>query len=363
VATAGYNIVTGVIASLPALVITLGTTDLIAEGPITDVAITSTPTLTFAEVGATGDTITRSRGSWVSDGFRAGDLVTVSGTASNNVTTDALTTVTALVLTLNTTDLAAEVIGTGPVTIAAGQTKAAWAAAREAAFASVGGGDDGFRLNLDNGGRARMASPFSDWNVRRPAGWFASARQYSHDLHVATWRKSDGPLPAELFDTSGTLVEYDDRADGGAASAARFTSLRTWGNGPSGGFVSRDLTRADDASLLVNQNKADVVNLACTTTQLNTENAAIGQDLVLNDDGTATTDSLAKIQKQVNDALERALLVNATGEGQRASKAVWTPSPADLYNVAEPTMNGVLDLNLNGTVHSVNTAVRIRSGG
>jgi hypothetical protein len=357
------NNVTGVIANLTATVLTFGTTDLANEGPVSNCTAVATPTLTFAEVGGTGDTVTRSRGSWTADGFRVGDLVTFAGTASNNVTTDGITAVTALVMTLNTTDLAAEVIGaTSSVTAVTGQTKAAWAAAREAAMATVTAGDDGFRLDLDLG-KGRFPSPFSAWNFRRPLAWFASAREYSHDLHVATWRKSDGPLPCDLFDSNGTLVEYDDRADGGAASAARFTSARTWGNGPAGGFISQSLTRADDSSLLGHTAKVAVTNLACTTVQINTENAAIGQDLILNDDGTATSDALSRVQKQVQDALDLALLINAKGEGPRASKAVWTPSPNDVYNVAEPTMTGVLDLNLNGTVHSVNTTVRIRSAG
>jgi hypothetical protein len=67
--------------------------------------------LTFAEVGASGDTITRSSGSWLDDGFRVGDVITVAGSASNNISTGVIVTLTALVLTLDSTDLAAE----GPV--------------------------------------------------------------------------------------------------------------------------------------------------------------------------------------------------------------------------------------------------------
>ena len=89
----------------------------------------------------------------------------------------------------------------------------------------------------------------------------------------------------------------------------------------------------------------------------------IGRSLQLNDDGTATTESLAVIASEVNAALDTGLLGNAEGEGPRASKAVWTPDPLDVYNVAEPTMNGVLELVLNGTVHSVATSIRIRANG
>ncbi|MBP9863387.1 MAG: hypothetical protein KBD62_35910, partial [Kofleriaceae bacterium] len=72
---------------------------------------TGAMSVTFAEVGATGDTITRVAGSFVTDGFAVGDWITVTGSASNNVS-GKVTGVSALVLTLDTVDLAAE----GPTT-------------------------------------------------------------------------------------------------------------------------------------------------------------------------------------------------------------------------------------------------------
>jgi hypothetical protein len=352
------NNVTGPIASLSATVITLDTTDLAAE--VTSVAtVVADPGLTFAEVGGTGDTITRSRGSWVSDGFRVGDKIAVTGTASNNITAAAgLTAVTALVLTLDTDDLAAEVIGNSGVSITAGQTKAAWIAAQDAAFAAV---DAKKRIDLSIG-RARIASPFSGYLYRRPAAWAASVREYQHDLHIPTWRKSDGPCLGDLFDENGTLVEYDDRTDGGAASAARFTSFRTWSNGPAGAFISQSLTREVDASLLSQTHNMAVVDVACTVVQLNAE-LAIGQSLVLNDDGTATEDSLTTIEDRVNNALRLELLQDKRGDGARASLAGWTASRDDVLNVPDATLTAVCRLNLRGTIHDVATPVRVLSGG
>ncbi len=211
-------------------------------------------------------------------------------------------------------------------------------------------------------GRGRILSPFTNWFMRRPAGWFASWREYQHDLHIATWRKSDGPVGADLFDAEDNLVEWDDRVDGEAGTAARFTTLRTWANGPAGAFVAMSLTRAEEGSILGLTHNAAVVNLCCSTVQAAAEEA-IGQSLVLNDDGTATSDSLAQIKAQVDAALERILLRNTRGEGQRASKAVWIPSTTDILNVPEATITAVTDLNLNGTVHSVISNVRVRSGG
>jgi hypothetical protein len=350
------NNISAVIASLDATTITLGSEDLVAE--VTSAAtVVGSPTLTFAEVGATLDTITRSRGSWLTDGFRVGDSVTFAGTASNNVT-GTIGALSATVMTFTTTDLAAESIASSSVTCTSNQTKAQWMAAQDAAFASI---DAQPRIDL-SAGRGAILSPYSGWNRRVPAGWFASVREYQHDLHVATWRKDLGPVGADLFDSQNDLIEWDERVDGPAGVSARFTTLRTWANGPRGAFVALSLTRAGDGEIQSLTHNEAVVNEACTIVQNATENV-VGRALTLNTDGTATKESLAVIASEVNAALELGLLSDKQGEGARASKAVWTPSPEDVYNVAEPTMNGTLELVLNGTVHSVDTKVRIRSAG
>jgi hypothetical protein len=100
------NNVTGRIAALSATVLTFDTTDLVAEGPtvaLGTITCVGAEGFVFAEVGATGDTITRFSGSWVTEGFAVGDTVAVTGSASNNVTTDAITGVSATVLTLGST--------------------------------------------------------------------------------------------------------------------------------------------------------------------------------------------------------------------------------------------------------------------
>jgi hypothetical protein len=352
------NNVTGVIASLSATVITFGTTDLVAEVIAADAGVTASgsPTITYAEVGGTGDTITRSRGSWLADGFRDGDSFS-NDSASNDITGGTIATVTATVLTLGSTDLAAESARADAVTLTTSTTKAAWMAALDATFAGVDGQP---RIDL-SAGRGCETSLFSGWSRRIPAAWFASAREYAHDLHVATWRKDLGPVGADLFDVNNQLVEWDDRVDGGAGSAAGFTTLRTWANGPRGGFITQSLTRAGDGQIASKTHNAAVINEACNVVQQATE-GVIGRSLILNDDGTATKDSLAVIAAEVNAALQLSLL-QSRGEGPRASSAVWTPDPSDVYNVAEPVMHGSLRLNLNGTIHSVDTSVRVATSG
>ncbi len=234
-------------------------------------------------------------------------------------------------------------------------TQAAFVAARVTAFATVDG-----QRRIDIGlGRARAASPITGWSFRRPAMWFISIREYQKDIHIPTWRKEDGPLDnCSLEDTSGNIVEYDERTVGGAL-ADRFSCLRTWGNGPNGPYVAMSLTRDTEGSLLSYTHNLAVTNVACTVVQQQTENV-VGKVLQLNDDGTATTAALGRIEETINTALEQALMVEKIiGQGPRASKAVWRASKTDILNVVDATLTGVLDLHLSGTVVHVTTTVKV----
>jgi hypothetical protein len=360
VASGGANNITTAakIVTVTATVITLDDDDLENEGPIAGVSIVGRPSLTFAD---SGDTITRSRGSWLADGFREGDTVTITGTDSaTNDGSFVVDTLTATVMTLEAGGVDAdEVAPTSQVSITTGQTKAAWMAEIDAVFADI---DDAPRINIA-AGRARKRSPFSGWRFRRPPSWAAAIREFQHDIHIATWRKKDGATGWDLEDAEGNLVEWDDRVDGEAGTAARFTTFHTWANGPQGAFICQDLTRALDSSLLSKTNKAHVVNLTCSIVQLNSEDAAIGVDLILNSDGTATSDSLRTIEAQVNAVLELELLTDKKGEGRRASQVAWTIDTSVDYRVAEPEMLSTTELLLNGTVHKINNKVKLSVAG
>jgi len=253
-------------------------------------------------------------------------------------------------MTLDTGDVDAdESIGVNDLTVSVGQTKAAWMADLDAAFESIDGAE---RIDMA-AGRRRELSPLSSWYRRCSAAWFAAWREFQHDVHIPVFRKDDGPVSSDVDDS-----EWDDRVDGEAASAARFTSFRTWANGPQGAFLSQSLTRAGDGSILSRMEVMHVVNVAATTAHSAAE-AAIGRSLVLNDDNTATTGALNTIRNEVNAELHEALLKNR-GEGPRASSAVWTPNSDDNFGVAEPTLTAVLELNVNGVVFKVNTVIRVR---
>lgn len=68
----------------------------------TQVTASASPTLTFANVGS-ADTITRSTGSFITDGYKVGMIVTIAGTSSNNMTTGPIASVSATVLTFGST--------------------------------------------------------------------------------------------------------------------------------------------------------------------------------------------------------------------------------------------------------------------
>jgi hypothetical protein len=354
--TLSNNFTDAKVTAVTATILTLDTQDLVAEVISSGVTVVGSSALTFAEVGVTGDTITRSSGSWITDGFAVGDTIAITGTALNNIT-GVIASLTSTVLTFGTEDLVAEVIAGHRVSVEKVETMAAWVAASDAAFASIDGQK---RIDISLG-RGRKVSPITGWSMRRPAAWFASIREYQHDLQIPTWRKADGPLDGvSMKDTNNNVVEYDERTDGGAL-AARFTCLRTYGNGPEGAFIALSLTRNTEGSLLSRTHNMAVANLGCTVVQAETENA-IGQVLVLKDDGTATDASLALIESRVNSALQVALLQDKA-EGKRASSAVWRASKTDILNIPGAELTGVLDLQLNGTLEKLTTAVRIKTAG
>ena len=352
------NFVDKLITAVSATVLTLDTQDLIAEASVAGVTITGSPALTFAEVGATLDTITRSSGSWVADGFAVGNLITVAGTALNNFAAAAITAVSATVLTLDTQDLVAEVISQRLVTITAEEDNADWKADITDEFETV---DDEERIDIA-AGRAFKESPITHWKFARGASWGASIREYQKDIQIPTWRKSDGILSGwSLNDASDTKVHHDERVDGGLL-LGRFTCFRTYSNGPTGVFIAMSLTRAVDGSLLALTHNMHVVNLASNVTQRETENA-IGEVLVLKADGTAEPTSLVAIEERVNSQLAMELLQRKNGNPPRASDAKWIASRSDILNVVDAELTGRLDLRLNGTLVKINTTVRVQTAG
>ncbi len=358
VASAGANNVTGVIAALSATVLTFGAaTPLVAEGPITGCTVVGSETVTFAEVGAGLDTITRSTGSWTADGFAVGQQVNITGTVSNNFSGYTITALSATVMTFGAAadDLAAEVIAGHLVSVVQAQTFAAYVSAQDAAFSSV---DAQKRVDISIG-RARKLCEITGYEFRRPCSWAASLREYQHDVHIPCWRVDDNPLDGwRLTDRSNTVVELDQRSTGGMLEA-RFTCFTTMDNGPEGAFIGLSLTRDTDNTTLSRTHNMAVANVGCSVVQAEATRA-IGQVLVLKDDGTGnpTEESLGIIEDRVNGAVAKALL-QAGKEGKRASNAVWAASRSDDLRGAGATLNNTLHLVTLGTLEHINTSVVI----
>ena len=320
--------------------------------------------LVFTNVGAAGDTIVRNRGSWLADGFRAADSCTIAGTVGNDGTDAVIDAVTASTITLTTYALADEEIGAESVTLTAGETDVECIATLDGEFESV----TGKRLDLGYG-RGAMACPITGWRFRRSSNWCDMILAYLRDMRTTTWWKDLGPiadrLPAgfDLLGPDGQLYEHDERVTPGALQAG-FTCARTWGNGPAGSFIAQSLTREESSSVLSLTHNMHVANLCQTVCQSTTERFA-GQTLVLErPDGTgarvATATSLKQLEGKVNDELERYLLSNIGGEGQRASYVRWTAAIDDDLGVADAVLHGVCELELNGTIVHIETAVRVR---
>jgi len=347
------------IDTVGALVLTCDATEtLTAEGPVSGVSIVGEASLTFSDAA---DTITRAGGnpgSWVDDGFYVGASVTIAGTVGNDQTTTVVS-VTDLVLEVTAAALSDEVIGITAATITAGQTKAVWMAARDAAFESITGTGASGAARLDLGaGRGRKTSPLTGWYYRVPVSEADSIRSFQNDLHIAPWRYDDGPTGYDLFDEDGNLVEWDDRVDGGAGCAANFTTFRTWAN-DGGAYIALSLTRAGDGSRLQYSHNQAVVDLIDNTAQ-RASLTAVGQSLVLKTDGTITNASARRIEKSVNDSLSQAIADRGLGDGQRASRCVFTLSRTDVLNVDPATLTYVVELDLNGTVHTINGEIQVK---
>lgn len=80
---------------------TVGGVDTVSINSLAGISLNTA--LTFADNGTNPDTITRATGSWIADGFKAGQIITVEGSASNNKTLT-IESLTASTLTLKVDD-------------------------------------------------------------------------------------------------------------------------------------------------------------------------------------------------------------------------------------------------------------------
>lgn len=346
VAGTASNNGTFLVTALTATVMTFEADDLTNE-TIGTATVTGRMGLEF---DATADTITRSRGSWIADGFVTDTIATVTGTASNNVSLE-IEGVTATVLSL-ANGLANEDVSSAAVSVSSGQTMAAWAAATVDAYAGI---DAEFRIDIGMG-RYPTASPVTNWLKRMPAAWLASAREYSLPEHVATWRKGDGAVAIDESRNPAFQEEYDDRIFN-LGNTNRFTTLRTWANGPRGVFICTSRTRGLAGTQLSQTHQVAVFNKCLRIVQQVTE-SFIGRNVELDEVGRATAGERDSLESEVASALDSQVMVDVRGEGRQASSVKWTMSEDDALNTPEATVTGFFEINFNGTIFAVDTIAK-----
>jgi len=346
-ASAGANNGETIILDLTATVMTV--VEVSANEVTSSAVVTSVPGLAF---NATGNTITRSSGSWLTDGFRADDVIEVIGTASNNASFT-VTAVTATVLTV-TSITTGEDVGTDAASITAGQTMAEWANGVSSEFAGI---DGPFRLDVSMG-RYPAPSPVTGWFRRWPIAQLVSCREYQLPMHVTTWRKDDGAIAADQSQNPAYIEEYDDRLFD-IANESRLTSLRSWANGPLGMFVCTSRTRGPAGTQLSMTHNVAVTNRALTIVQSVTE-GFIGRIVPLDDDGKATAQVRSSLEGEVNGRLEEGVLRDVQGEGPMLSGCTWSMSEDDQLNTPEATVTGFLDIQVNGAIFRVETIATVR---
>jgi hypothetical protein len=344
------NNVSGKITAVTATVLTLDTVDLAAEATVSGVTIKTEPSFVFASAG---ETLTRNRGSWITEGFAVGDTVTFAGTASNDGT-HIITALSATVMTCTASTFVDETVGSCTASVTLTETDAQWQANIDTIFAAV-----------DNAPRVHPCASYypklnalDGFEPELPIAWAYAVRAFEHDVHITTWHKERGPLRGWKLGSG-----HDERVNQGLVQS-RFTTGRTYANGPNGLFIACAITRATDGSKLAYAHDVRVANVAQTACQAAQENF-IGATLVLlppNDDNErfATPKSLKAFEAKVNAELSRNLLADLNGEGPRASAVKWTAATDDDLGQPGATLNGVLTLDRNGTVHNIATKMEVR---
>ena len=316
-----------------------------------DARMTGAATLAFAAGGP--GTITRSTGSFLVDGFKAGMSVTPGGTTVNTGTYT-IASLTATVITLSAGDTITTEAAAGSRTLVGEELESTWVSSLLADFT---GFNSAGRVSV-SAGMAWMTSEIHQELTRVPAYLAAVERWMQHDIQVAMHRKSDGALTGfSIYEPEfGAVSEHDARAND-ALNEARFLVLRSYTNNPRETYVSLSSSMAPDGSALGVIPWLAVANLMADVVQKATENF-IGDNPATNDDGTLTGEELGRYSDIVNDELAAELL-SAKTEGPRASSVNWTPSDESIVNIPNSILQGVGELRTLGLIGSVNTTVYV----
>lgn len=325
-------------------------------------------------------TLTRSAGSFVTDGFQVGQWVYIQGslTPANNGFFGPITAVTATILTLGGAAFTVAAAASS-ITLVATEPKVAWKAAVEAVVGATPSTQVISHRTVCFGGRATKLDA-NGYRKRRPAAWPFVIAEMQHDIQVSPAQVDSGPLAGWQLATTatattsapvntgnpgsapnvGTLppLDYDERADGGLL-AYRVACLCTVDDF-AGIYVALPVTLDNDNAPLSRLPVGLVGDLYQTIVKQATT-LKLSSRIELNNDGTAKEKEAQRIEKYVVGQLSANLLTRKA-EGQRASAVDWAfprnidlRTPGTLVNCE----GGYVPL---GYLEQINTNVYVRTG-
>lgn len=361
------NGVKGVLTTVTALVLTLG-----ASPGLTDEANLDGADLTITGVGpgdidfaATGNTITRNIGSWITDGFKVGMQVYVDGSSSNDNGGAALGTITTMSATVLTLDG-----GTGDVVLEASVSALAlnitgieplstWRARYESVIGATPETATVAHRVVVAGGSGRRRSPISLDRRSRSAAWWTAIRMMGHQAHISPGKVADGPLEGvTIHDEDDELEEHDERVNGGLLSV-RVTCMRTHDD-ESGVFVANALTLAEADTPLSRLQIGCVVDLACKVAKRETARRLL-ENVRVDRNGVPLEIEYKRIETYVLGQLRSALL-SPTDEGPLASDVTFTMTRG--INILQPGALVPCEVVVypHGYLEQISTVVRVSAG-
>lgn len=253
------------------------------------------------------------QGSFITEGFKIGMYITISGTASNNGTFGPLTNVTATALTWTTGGASEANVSGALVTITGTERSTAW----ESAVGAIVGTTEqtrilGHRVSVW-GGRAPALGVLDTARRARPAFWWASMRAMEHDIHIALNKKSLGPLAG----VSLRAQDHDERITE-TLLALRIACLETDSELP-GVYVSLPLTLDQDDAVYSRLHNGLVADLACRIVKRETTLILGGNYEIAASTGLILEKEARNIEGKIDSALRRVLRTPGR-EGVRLSE-------------------------------------------
>jgi hypothetical protein len=354
------NDATHVLTNVSATVLTVGASPgIVNESNVNGADVTITGVgpgdIDFA---ASGFTVTRNIGSFVSDGFRVGMVVTVAGSASNNGVIGPLTAVSATVLTFASGIANEASVSAANLTITAVESKLAWRTAIDAIVGATPQTEKvDFRV-MTYGGRAHRKSPLNAWRKMRPSSWAVAIRCMGHDIHISPAKVELGALDGwSIFDSRGELLSHDERVDGVMLSA-RVSCLTTIDN-LNGVYCALPVTLDSDGRPLSRLPIVLVGQLTCRVAQAAYQQKLSSEvDYKSDGSGHILETEARRIDGYVNSQLAIALL-SPGPEGSRATRAVATMTRNIDLRVVGATVPWEVELQCKAYIESLDGVVRV----